>query len=273
GALARHADDATLRTRRQSTPADGRRRPLLRLPLRRHRASGARLRRRDAGARLRRRDLVGVDHLELAVLGHRVLELLAEEVLVQQDVHVRRKRVRVLALKEHDGARVLLAAEDQLRFLLALGRRLPRGQGHGEEDRHDGHGGEQCRHGEAVACVGHPQCHLKLNSTRPLPLRPSVVVTVTVAVVGPADALVPYTCVVLLVVVVASMLPSFSKSHANDCASPPVTVAVNVSVTGRAPSPGDTVKSTVIGPRGVIVTFEDAVVVSLFTSVARTVAV
>jgi len=102
GALARDADDPALRAG-GPTAGDCRRRPLLRLSLRRHRPAGARPL-RPAGARLRGGLLVGVDHLELAVLGHRILVLLPEEVLVQQDLDIGRERVRVLALKEDDGA-------------------------------------------------------------------------------------------------------------------------------------------------------------------------
>jgi len=113
------------------------------------------LRRDDAAAaRLRRRLLVRVHQLKLAVGGHRILVLLAEEMLVEKDIEVRRKRVRVLALEKCNRPRVLLTAEDQLGFLLPLRGGAPRGQRHSEEDRHDGHADEQRRH--RVATVARP---------------------------------------------------------------------------------------------------------------------
>ena len=55
----------------------------------------------------------------------RVLVLLAQELLAQQDIDVRRERVGVFPLVQRDGARVLPGPEDQLGFLLALDRLLP----------------------------------------------------------------------------------------------------------------------------------------------------
>ena len=128
GALAGHADDAALRDDRRAA-ADGRCRP-----------RGLTLRRHDpARVRLRRCLLIGVDQLEFSVSGHRVLVLLSQEVLGQKDVEIRRKCVRVLALKKRDRPRVLLAAEDQLGFLFTLRGGAPGREGHAQEDRHDRH--------------------------------------------------------------------------------------------------------------------------------------
>ena len=85
--------------------------------------------------------------VELAVLGHRILEFLPQETLLHENVDTRREVAGThLARIEIDGARVLLAAEDQLRFLLAFRLRSP----HRHRDRHehhqDGNAHEQRRH-------------------------------------------------------------------------------------------------------------------------------
>src|SRR5258705_12788348 len=77
---------------------------------------------------------------------------------VQEDIEVRLKRVRVLALEKCDRPRVLLTAEDQLGFLLTLRGGAPRGQRHREENRHDGQRNEQRRHGEAARLEHAPAC-------------------------------------------------------------------------------------------------------------------
>ena len=66
----------------------------------------------------------GEEQPEVAVRD-RVLVLLAQELLAQQDIDVGRERVGVLALVQRDRARVLPGAEDELGFLLALDRLLP----------------------------------------------------------------------------------------------------------------------------------------------------
>jgi hypothetical protein len=106
-----------------------------------------------------------------------------------------------------------------------------------------------------------------MNSVRAVAERPSVVCTVTNAVYRPFAV---YTRVVLLLDVVASTVPSPSKSHAKDCATPPATVAVNVTV---CPCPAtdvdwDAVRSMVSALRGVTLKIVDTVLRSLSTSVA-----
>ena len=82
-----------------------------------------------------------------------ILELLAEEPLLDEHVDVRRVRVGVLALEQPDRVDVLLAAEDQLFFLLALRGVFPDRHGDGHHDGHDAHGDQQRRH-RVARCLG-----------------------------------------------------------------------------------------------------------------------
>jgi hypothetical protein len=103
-----------------------------------------------AARRTRRRIDAGEEQLELAVRRHRILVLLAEKALVDEHVDIRRPGAgAVTALPETDGADVLLAAENQLRFLLSLRLMTPRGEDSAHEDGHDGERHEQGRHGVA----------------------------------------------------------------------------------------------------------------------------
>lgn len=99
-------------------------------------------------------DLRGEEDLELAIRGHRVLVLLAQEPLLDEQVDVRRERAGELALEEGDGARVLLAPEHQLGFLLA-GRLVPPDR-HGERHQHAHDGDAHEQRGHRVAFVGPP---------------------------------------------------------------------------------------------------------------------
>jgi hypothetical protein len=96
------------------------------------------------------RGLIGVQKLE-CLPRDRVDVPLSEKPLLDEYVQARRKRAGAhLSLEEVDGPSVLFAAEDELRFLLALRQLLPdrhRGRGH---DRHDGEGHEQGSHRVAV---------------------------------------------------------------------------------------------------------------------------
>lgn len=92
--------------------------------------------------------------LELAILAHRVLVLLPEEPLIDEDVDARRPRPgAVAALPEADGAHVLLTPEDELRFLLALRLVAPGRQDRAHQHGHHGQGDEQGRHRIATLAV------------------------------------------------------------------------------------------------------------------------
>jgi hypothetical protein len=80
------------------------------------------------------------------VVGNRVFVLFPQVPLAHQQIGVRRVRVGGFALEQRDGVDVLLAAEDQLLFLLALGHLSPDWHGHREHDRHDAHGDQEDGH-------------------------------------------------------------------------------------------------------------------------------
>lgn len=84
------------------------------------------------------------------VVGDGVLVFLPKELLLDEDVHRGRERVRVAALEQHDGAPVLLAAPDELFFLLALGEVRPHGQRGRHHHGHHAHADEQRGHGVAA---------------------------------------------------------------------------------------------------------------------------
>jgi hypothetical protein len=86
------------------------------------------------------------DHVEI-FLSDRIEVLLAKEPALDQDVDARRERVRVLCAVQGYRTRVLLAAEYQLRFLLALGGVAPRRERDAHEDGHHGEADKQRRHG------------------------------------------------------------------------------------------------------------------------------
>src|SRR5690606_19512494 len=74
---------------------------------------------------------------ELAVLCHRILVFLAEVASLHEHVDARRILAAILRLEQVDRARVLLAAKDQLGFLLSLHLLTPYRQQGRHEDRHD----------------------------------------------------------------------------------------------------------------------------------------
>jgi hypothetical protein len=92
--------------------------------------------------------------LELAVLGHRVLVLLAQETLIDEHIDVGGTGARsVAAFPQADGTHVLLAAEDELGLLLPL-RLVPPGGQHGAHQHgHDRQRHQQGRHGVAALIV------------------------------------------------------------------------------------------------------------------------
>src|SRR4029079_1744440 len=83
------------------------------------------------------------------VVGDRVLELLPDVAALDQDVDTGRQRL-VLRLKEANRANVLLPAEDELFFLLALDVVAPHGQRNRHQHRHDRQRHEQRGHGVTV---------------------------------------------------------------------------------------------------------------------------
>lgn len=77
----------------------------------------------------------------------RVLPLLPDEASLHEHVEARRVDARaVLPLVKLDAPDPLLAAEGELRLLLAPGLMPPDGHGDAHEDRHDRHAHQQCRH-------------------------------------------------------------------------------------------------------------------------------
>ena len=102
---------------------------------------------RNAGVGLHRRP---GQELEVAA-GDGVLVLLPQVAVVEEHFDAGRQRVGELALIEGDRPRVLLAAEDQLGFLLTPGRRVPDRERDGHHHRHHAHGDEERRHRVAAA--------------------------------------------------------------------------------------------------------------------------
>ena len=85
------------------------------------------------------------DHVEIFISDW-IDVLLAEELALNEDIDTRRKGIGVLGAVQRNRARVLLAPEDQLRFLLALGFVPIRGKGNAHENGHHGQADEQRRH-------------------------------------------------------------------------------------------------------------------------------
>ena len=115
--------------------------------------SGATLRRGWRGRS--RHGLAGENRLEI-VLRDRILVPLPEKVLLDEDIERRRIRVGVLSPEQANSPRVLLAAENQLLFLLALRDLLPDGHRDRHHDGHDAHGDEQSGH--RIAALTSEQC-------------------------------------------------------------------------------------------------------------------
>jgi hypothetical protein len=126
--------------RRPSSPRRGRRGAAARL-------SRARLARLAWLARLSRR-AGRAEEIEVVVRDG-ILVLLPEEVPLHEDIHACRVGSG-LPLEQPDGAHVLLPAEDELFFLLALGLVAPHGHRDGHQDRHHRDRHQQGRH--RVAC-------------------------------------------------------------------------------------------------------------------------
>jgi hypothetical protein len=87
-----------------------------------------------------------VQDLKFAVRHHWVPVFLAQEFLLEQDVDGWRKCSRKLALKQADGAGVLLAAKDELGLAFALHLVSPGRHGDGHQDGHHGQRHEQRGH-------------------------------------------------------------------------------------------------------------------------------
>jgi hypothetical protein len=88
------------------------------------------------------------------VVGDGILVFLAEKLLFNQNVDARRERIRKLALKEHDAARVLVSAPNELLFLLALHHVRPHGQRHAHEHGHHAEANQQRGHRVALLSAG-----------------------------------------------------------------------------------------------------------------------
>src|SRR5262249_1249575 len=103
-------------------------------------ASAAARRRRRSGNRL-----AGQNGLEV-VVSNGILELLAQESLFAEPVDAGRVGVGELLPVQPNGAHVLLAAEDELLFLLASRHLLPGGHRDRHQDGRDAHSDKKCRH-------------------------------------------------------------------------------------------------------------------------------
>lgn len=101
----------------------------------------------DAAARWHAR---GRNQLKV-VVGNGVLVFLPQKLLLDQNVDVGWKRVRVLPLEQSNGARVLLPSPNQLFFPLAPGELRPHGERGAHQHRHDAQANQQ--RGHRVATV------------------------------------------------------------------------------------------------------------------------
>jgi hypothetical protein len=77
----------------------------------------------------------------------RVLVLLSQKLLLDEQVYGRRIGACILALKQTDRVDVLLAAEHQLFFFFSLGRVLPDRHRRRHDDGHDGNADNEGSHG------------------------------------------------------------------------------------------------------------------------------
>ena len=103
--------------------------------------------------RYRRNTGADRDKLKVAVRD-RILVLLAKETLLHEDVDVRRKVSRAhLPLIEVYRARVLLAAEDELRLFLPLHLMAPHRHRHRHQEHHDSDAHQQCSHRKSALTV------------------------------------------------------------------------------------------------------------------------
>lgn len=91
-----------------------------------------------------------IQELELAVGDYWVPVFPAQKMLPDQDIEIWRTGIRVLALEQADGARVLGAAENKLFLLLALRELVPGRQSDRPEDGHYAQSDQQDRHGVPV---------------------------------------------------------------------------------------------------------------------------
>lgn len=112
-----------------------------------------------AGTRLRRDHGANAHDLELAILGHWILVLLAKVAAFDERVDAGWKGVRdvrVLEPVEGDRARVLLSAPDQFGFLFTTGFLAPHRHRDRHQDAHDGERHEQCGHRVSELVCEHP---------------------------------------------------------------------------------------------------------------------
>jgi hypothetical protein len=120
------------------------------------RTTAASSRRRGSAASAGHAWLIGTrgQRLELAVLRHRILVLLAEVSTLNQCVDAGRVLIPVLPVEQIDRAGVLFPAEGQFGLFLSLRLLTPRWQEGAHHDRHHGHAHQQRRHRiSALACL------------------------------------------------------------------------------------------------------------------------
>jgi hypothetical protein len=87
------------------------------------------------------------------VVRDRVLKLFPEETLVDEHIDSRRVGVGELALEQPYGVDILLAAEDELFFPLALDLLFPHRHDDSHHDGHDAHRYQQGRHRIAALVI------------------------------------------------------------------------------------------------------------------------
>ena len=96
------------------------------------------------------------DEPELAADSHRIAVGAAQKPALDKGLDSGWVGAGGLPLVEHDGPRVLLAAEDQLGLALALRRVVPHRERHRQHEAHDGENDEQSGHREALLSAQSP---------------------------------------------------------------------------------------------------------------------
>jgi hypothetical protein len=79
-------------------------------------------------------------------VGDWILVLLPKETLLSQNIHGRRRRVRVLPFVQADRVRVLQPSKDEFIFFFTLRGLPPDGHDHGHQHGHHAQRDEQRRH-------------------------------------------------------------------------------------------------------------------------------
>ena len=89
---------------------------------------------------------VNIGHLTAGLAPHPVTACRTKEALLDEHIEAGGRLIRIFALVLVDGPRVLLAAEDELFFLLAPNEMRPGRERDAEHDGHDRHRHEERDH-------------------------------------------------------------------------------------------------------------------------------